>query len=638
MALISRYETNGQLGQGSTGTVFRARDVVLERDVALKVLNSESRFSSRLLDLFFTDEQAASEWLHPNIATIHDLGQSPAGPFIATELLTGNTLRRHIDQRTVFSLEQKLDLFIQACNGLAHAHTKGVIHAAITPGSFFVNDKGQLKILDLGIRQVGRASSATGKLANLMYLSPEQIWEQSCDMRSDVFSTAIVFYEFLVNAHPFPGGVVPRRDSAASSGEVTLPEGDFPKSLEGLLKRTLNLAPEQRTQSAFELAASLRAIELEISSPLVHRFGDRPEFTDRPHTAPDKSWEGHSNVKAFLELLRQFEQNLAAKDWSAASHSLQSMKSLAAVPNDEDFIPAIVESEARLHRAQQPELHTPPAQPRAVGPLSSVRPISFPILGSAVVAILLMLAALIANWSRQKHSEPVLAQAQVKVPTASLLAASREGSSVLATLRKGNWVNILEPIPPAEHGFIRAAQAVAGKREVPSGYIRMDDLVNWRSDDAEVAWRLLALGKPAADSGLSSTEDYLADLEAYRTRFPTSNRTQAVDTEITRWREVLTNAAKPLSTSVTQPSGSDQKGAAQPLAVVPSPDALGPLEQEKIERILAQMTPMWDEGNLDKILELSQQALDIDPGNLQAKTWRSKARKAVRKLSSVSIR
>ena len=115
MALVGRYEVYQEIGRGSTGTVYRAHDVILSHDVALKILNADSRFSSRLLDLFFTDEPAASEWLHPNITLVYDLGEHSEGAFVATELLTGATVREHIRNRSPFSLVQKLDLLVQAC-------------------------------------------------------------------------------------------------------------------------------------------------------------------------------------------------------------------------------------------------------------------------------------------------------------------------------------------------------------------------------------------------------------------------------------------------------------------------------------------------------------------------------------------
>ena len=265
MALVGRYETYEQLGVGSTGTVYRARDGILGREVALRILNEYARVSSRLVKSFSATGQVPPEWLHPNIAVIYDLGHSQVGEFVATELLAGADMRSYIRDRCSLSLLQKLDLLAQAANGLAHAHQNRIIHGAIRPASFFIDERQHVKILDIGIRYMDLPEEVVNQNPALIdYCSPEQLHNSVPDARSDVFSAGLVFFEFLVCSHPFRDSNIPNRIKNDAPDSLLRYDPSLPHALDTLLSRALAKNPSDRIQSMQELAAGFRLIESQL--------------------------------------------------------------------------------------------------------------------------------------------------------------------------------------------------------------------------------------------------------------------------------------------------------------------------------------------------------------------------------------
>jgi len=660
MALVGRYESYERLGKESTGTVYRGRDTVLGREVALKILNGNARISSRLLHLFSTTGQAAPEWLHPNIAIIYDLGESDVGSFVATELLTGADLRTHIRNRRALSLVQKLDILAQACDGLAHAHKNGIVHGAITPGSFFIDEKHQVKILNLGIRQAGDVPAAGGEDSDALdYLAPEQIGQDTYDVRSDIFSAALVFYEFLVNVHPFEAAFIPRRIVEDAPDSLLGHDPRLPHSLEVLLNRSLSKSPEDRPQTALEMASSLRAIELEVRSNMTARVADPPRILKQHSAAVGSSPENHSDARAFIELLRQYEGTLVSGKWSEAQDLLQRMQALISTPDNVRFARAIRDCETRLDHARgsdapygsaviepvpsRRDVRKTPQFPS--GWLSAItqlrfRFLSFPsfgiqLLGTVLVAVFLLSAAFLASQSRQGRRHPVLAQAQVHVLQTSLLESPNANSRPLRDMKIGTWVKILDRVPSRGDNFAHV-QFMPDRKTSSLGYVRVADLGEWRSDDPAAAWEVLSLTKPVENARTDDIKQYLADLQSYTDRFPTAGQAHAVEVERKRWETALTAVRQ---VQPAQLPRQDQVPADPAEAIQASPDASPPpaplsvQDQEKVQRLLDQIPGLWNDGNLEGVVDLSQQAIGLDPNNPQAKGWRVKARKALRKLN-----
>jgi serine/threonine-protein kinase len=194
---IGKYRILERVGRGGMGTVFKARDPVLDRLVALKVISSESDATDELKARFYREAQACAKLNHPNIVVVHDLGEADGQLYIVMEFLEGAELKHLIAERRPLSVEQKLGLMTQICDGLHYAHQNGIIHRDIKPGNIFVLRSGQVKILDFGIARIAAGSdpglTRTGLImGTLRYMSPEQA-RGRVDQRSDIFSVGAVF-------------------------------------------------------------------------------------------------------------------------------------------------------------------------------------------------------------------------------------------------------------------------------------------------------------------------------------------------------------------------------------------------------------------------------------------------------------
>ena len=208
---LGKYEIKGELGTGAMGVVYRAEDSRLGRPVALKVMSPSVASNPDLVKRFYREAQAAGQLHHPNIVIIHDIDEVDGIPFIAMEFLDGEDLDKVITAGKELPVTKKLDIIIQACKGLHHAHQRGIVHRDVKPGNIVLLNDGMVKIVDFGIAHLGATSmTQTGMvLGTVMYMSPEQIAGQRVDARADIFSIGVILFELLTYRTPFAGPDVP---------------------------------------------------------------------------------------------------------------------------------------------------------------------------------------------------------------------------------------------------------------------------------------------------------------------------------------------------------------------------------------------------------------------------------------------
>jgi serine/threonine protein kinase len=278
------------LGRGGMGEVYLAQDARLGRLVALKVLQSELASNQERIRRFIQEARSASGLSHPNILTIHEIGENEGRRFIASEFVEGETLRERLKSEEPLTLAQILEIALQIAAALNAANTAGIIHRDIKPENIMLREDGLVKVLDFGLAKlaenpdgdiptVDSLSTNPGMiLGTVAYMSPEQARGKKVDVRSDVWSFGVVLYEMLTGRLPFAGDTTSDIIAAILTSEPVLPDKDLvenPENLWQIAGKALRKDPEERYQSVKEMADDLRNAILE-SDALPERNFYRP--------------------------------------------------------------------------------------------------------------------------------------------------------------------------------------------------------------------------------------------------------------------------------------------------------------------------------------------------------------------------
>ncbi len=282
--LNNRYQLLERLGRGGMSDVFRARDLMLERYVAIKVLHEHYSDDESFQKRFRQEARAAANLSHPNIVTVHDFGFDQNQLYIVMEHVPGKDLKTLLRQRGRYSVEEAIPLIVQACAGIGYAHRAGLVHCDIKPHNMIVTPDARLKVTDFGIARAlstimpdERADVVWG---SPQYFSPEQAVGEPPSPASDVYSLGIVLYEVLTGALPF---------TASSSEELArmhleenpIPPSeyvpDIPEALEEIVMKVLSKEPAARYRTADQLGRVLLRFGTQRDIPATPAMNLTPE-------------------------------------------------------------------------------------------------------------------------------------------------------------------------------------------------------------------------------------------------------------------------------------------------------------------------------------------------------------------------
>jgi len=356
---LGRYEVISELGQGAMGVVYKARDPLIDRVVAIKTINlalaldEKEEYENR----FYQEAKAAGRLSHPNIVTIYDVGKNGDVAYIAMEFLEGCELRNIMNDNGLLPISQVLDIVAQVAQGLAYAHEHDIIHRDVKPSNVMVVRDGHIKITDFGIARMpySAVQTQTGMvLGSPKYMSPEQVMGKSIDQRSDIFSLGVMLYEMLTGQSPFNGdnvnAIMYQTLNAIPSPPNSL-NPEVPEMIDFIVAKALAKKMEDRYQSARDFAVDLRACQdtlpqsaQQTDSSKVPPSGER-KLSHAIHVGKGSGTSEEDAMSASLAgLSKAFDSSAATMRLAALTASSEDVDELSktfkiSVPSGEEIKP-----------------------------------------------------------------------------------------------------------------------------------------------------------------------------------------------------------------------------------------------------------------------------------------------------------
>ncbi len=303
-----RYEIIRSIGEGGMANVYLGYDIILDRNVAIKILRGDLSNDEKFVRRFQREALSASSLAHPNIVEMYDVGEDDEIYYIVMEYVEGKTLKQLLKKRGSLTLSEAIDIMLQLTDGMTHAHDSYIIHRDLKPQNIMIKDDGQIKITDFGIAMALNATQLTqtnSVMGSVHYLPPEQASGKGCTIKSDIYSMGIIFYELLTGSLPFRGdnaveiALKHMRDPLPSVREDN---SSIPQSIENIILKSTAKNPKNRYDDARSMHDDL----------LTALDDDRMNEEPYKYKYPEHDNENTKNLKK-LEDLEKEEEEVATK-------------------------------------------------------------------------------------------------------------------------------------------------------------------------------------------------------------------------------------------------------------------------------------------------------------------------------------
>lgn len=399
---LGRYEIVGELGHGAMGIVYKAKDPLIDRTLAIKTISLNLAIDS--IDdyeaRFYQEAKAAGRLSHPNIVTVFDVGKSGDVAYIAMEFLQGRELRDILNEGPRLPVSQTLDIVMQVALGLAYAHEHGIVHRDVKPSNIMVVRDGKVKITDFGIARMASSTVQTQVgvvLGSPKYMSPEQVLGKSIDQRSDIFSLGVMLYEMLTGQPPFVGDTI---NAVMYQTMNTVPpppstlNPEVPAVLNLIVTKALAKGLDERYQNAMEFADDLCACRDSLTRPGAKIESSKPQLAapsiqiPGAATIPTKADAEETIPVAKIELTGNFNSFGATMRLAAMTASEDNVKTLKMARPSQEAIKQVAP------KAAKPKTVAPAATKRTV-PVKANQDKNAPQRANTSTLLLVMIILLI---------------------------------------------------------------------------------------------------------------------------------------------------------------------------------------------------------------------------------------------------